>query len=341
MPPWNAAPGCAEYQENRSLKPEVIQTIARWVEAGAPEGDRRDLPPAKSFPSQWDLGEPDLTLTMKAPHTPDFAKGDEFRCFVLPTDVPDDRWVSAVAVRPGNPKMVHHALVWIEDGSSSEKLIGQDASASYPCFGSPVVPIRESIGEWAPGGRPHRFPDGVGRLFPRKSRVIIQIHYSAHYAKRARASGPDRTSLGIYFAKVPVKHRVEAQWVYGPANFVIPAGAKNYTMKGSLSSLPTIELMAAFPHMHLLGRTMGLTATLPDGTTRCLVNIQDWDFHWQRTYWFKEPITLPKGTRFDLTASYDNSKDNRDNPSNPPRDAKVGMETTNEMCQLALYYIVK
>ena len=102
-----------------------------------------------------------------------------------------------------------------------------------------------------------------------------------------------------------------------------------------------MELMAVFPHMHLLGRTMGLTATLPDGTKRCLIDINDWDFHWQRTYWFREPITLPAGTRFDLTANYDNSLDNPDNPSNPPRDAKLGMETTNEMCQIALYYTIK
>ena len=341
MPPWKAAPGCSAYQNDRSLKPEVIQTISQWVTAGAPEGDRRDLPPPRTFASDWDLGEPDLTLTMKAPRTPDFSNGDEFRCFVFPTSVPDDRWVSAVAVRPGNPKMVHHALVWIEDGSSSEKLIERDPAGSYSCFGSPVVPIIGSIGEWVPGGQPHRFPDGVGRRFPKKSRVIIQIHYSAHYAQRARASGPDRTSLGIYFAKAPVKHPVEAQWVYGPDKFVIPAGAKNFILKGSLSNLPAMELLAVFPHMHLLGRTMGLTATLPDGTKRCLIDIDDWDFHWQRTYWFREPITLPAGTRFDLTANYDNSLDNPDNPSNPPRDAMLGMETTNEMCQIALYYTVK
>ena len=341
MPPWSATPGCAAYQDDPSLSPEVIQTIARWVGAGAPEGDPRDLPPPKTFPARWALGEPDLKLTMKADHSPDFSKGDEFRCFVFPTDVPQDRWVNAVAVLPGNPKMVHHALVWIEDGSSSEKLTRGDPLDSYPCFGGAVVPTSQSIGEWVPGSRPHRFPDGVGRLFPKRSRVIVQIHYSKQYAARSGAAQPDRTSVGIYFATAPVKDRVEAQWVYGPDKFVIPAGARNHTLRGSLSTLPKMELFAVWPHMHLLGRTMSLTATLPDGTKRCLVDIKDWDFHWQRTYWFREPIVLPKGTRFDLVATYDNSTANKDNPSNPPRDAHLGMETTNEMCQVALYYIVK
>jgi mono/diheme cytochrome c family protein len=341
MPPWSVEPGCAAYQDDPSLTPGEIEAIGRWVQRGAPEGNPRDLPPPKKFPSRWALGEPDLKLTMKTPYPPDFSHGDEFRCFVFPTPVAEDRWVAAVALLPGNPKMVHHALLWIEKGSESEKRIGKDPYGSYPCAWGAIGETLESIGEWVPGSIPHRFPEGVGRLFPKRSRVILQVHYSAHYAAHAHTNQPDQTSVGIYFSKAPVRHRVRADWVYGPDDFVIPAGAKNYTLKNSLSSLPAMELFAVWPHMHLLGQTMTLTATLPNGEQRCLFRVRDWDFHWQRTYWLREPMTLPKGTRFDLTATYDNSSANPNNPSNPPRDARYGMATTNEMCQAALYYIAK
>jgi mono/diheme cytochrome c family protein len=340
MPPWSVTESCAAYQDDPSLSREERETIARWVRTDAPEGDPRDLPPSRTFP-RWALGDPDVALTVKAGYTPKFANnGDEYRCFVFPTDVAADRWVSAVAVLPGNPKIVHHALVWIEKGASSEKLIRGDPAASYPCFGSSIV-TTESIGEWVPGSRPHLFPAGTGRFFPRRSRVILQIHYSAHYAMTAGKMPPDRTSVGIYFAKRPVQTPVVATWVYGPDSFVIPAGDPHHTLKGSLTLKTPSRILAVWPHMHLLGRTMKVTATLPDGTRKCLLDLDRWDFHWQRTYWFQSPPWLPAGTRFDLVATYDNSAGNPNNPSSPPRDVTLGMDTTNEMSQAALYYTVE
>jgi mono/diheme cytochrome c family protein len=340
MPPWSVAADCAKYQDDPSLSQKEIDTIAQWVQSGAPEGNPRDLPPRRVF-RKWELGEPDLQFTFQKPFTPQFSKGgDEYRCFVFPTQTPEDRWVGAVAVLPGNPKMVHHALVWVEKGSSSEKLVGNDPSGSYSCFGSSVVPT-DSIGEWVPGTRPHLFPSGTGRFFPKNARVILQIHYSAHYAMKARAMGPDRTSVGIYFAKQPVQKPVVATWVYGPDTFVIPAGDAHHTLKGSLTLSSPARVLAVWPHMHLLGRTMKITATLPGGKQQCLVNVTDWDFHWQRTYWLETPPLLPARTRVDLVATYDNSAGNPNNPSSPPRDVTLGMDTTNEMSQAALYYTVE
>ncbi len=339
MPPWNVSSECGEYEDDPSLTRGELDTIARWVQSDAPEGNPRDLPPSRAFP-KWELGEPDIALTVKAPYTPDFSRGDEYRCFVFPTHVPADRWVDAVAVLPGNPKMVHHALVWVEKGSTSEKLVRNDPANSYSCFGGAVVPT-DSIGEWVPGSRPHRFPAGFGRSFPKNARVILQIHYSAHYAMKSGGMTPDRTSVGIYFARPPVRKPVVATWVYGPDNFVIPAGAPHHTLKGSLTLKSPIRLLAVWPHMHLLGRSMKITATLPDGRQECLVDVTNWDFHWQRTYWLRKPRRLPAGTRVDLVATYDNSAANPNNPSTPPRNVTLGMDTTNEMSQAALYYTVE
>jgi mono/diheme cytochrome c family protein len=339
MPPWSVGPGCAEYQDDPSLSQREIETIGRWAAAGAPQGDPRRLPPPRTF-SEWELGEPDLKVRIAKPYTPDFSKGDDYRCFVFPTRVPQDRWVSAVAIVPGNAKMVHHALVWVEKGSSSEKLIRKNPARGFPCFGSSVVPT-DSIGEWVPGNRPHFFPAGTGRRFPKGSRVILQIHYSAHYAMGSGGVQPDETTVGIYFAKQPIEKPIHADWVYGPIQFVIPAGARSHTLEGSLTLPAPTRLLAIWPHMHLLGKTMKATATLPDGRKICLVDVTRWDFHWQRTYWFKEPIDLPAGTRVDMVSTYDNSTDNPYQPSDPPRDVTRGMGTTDEMSQVALYYTVE
>jgi hypothetical protein len=328
MPPWHAAPGCADYRNDPTLPPQEIATVQRWIAEGAVEGDPRDLPPPLSFGDGWSLGQPDMVLAMPEPMQPDFTRGDVYRCFVLPTGLPADRYVSAVEVAPGSAAMVHHVILFVDPTGASEQLDAQEPGPGYTCFGGPGFSMVSTLGGWAPGNSPSFLPEGVGLPLPQGSRVVMQVHYSA----LSRVREADRTSVGLYFSRSPVRKR----FLFAPVintDFVIPAGASDQEVRASIPFIPFgVHVHSITPHMHLLGRKMTVRATMPDGSSRCLVDVPDWDFHWQRTYEFREPIALPFGSRVDLSARYDNSPANPQNPNSPPREARWGEATTDEMC---------
>jgi copper type II ascorbate-dependent monooxygenase-like protein len=328
MPPWHAGAGCAQYQNDPSLSAQDIATLRGWVDSGAPEGDPRDLPPPLTFSDGWALGQPDMVLTMPEPMRPDFSRGDIYRCFVLPTGLEQDRYVTASEVSPGSPKMVHHVILFVDSTGVSEQLDAQDPGPGYTCFGGPGFTMVSALGGWAPGNAPSFLPEGIGIPLARGSRVVMQVHYSA----LSGVNEADRTSVGLHFSRVPVRKRYLIAPIIN-TDFVIPAGVADHEVTASIGFLPVgVHVYSITPHMHLLGRKMNVMATFLDGAQRCLVDVQDWDFHWQRSYEFAEPVALPAGTRINLTARYDNSADNPQNPNSPPREARWGEATTDEMC---------
>ena len=331
MPPWRVDSSCAGYEDDPSLTQAEIDTLARWVSAGAPQGDPRDLPEPRFFPDTWELGPPDQVLTMPEPMTPDFDDGDVYRCFVLPTDFPEDRFVSAVEVMPGSRRMVHHVILFVDAAGAARGLDEAEPGPGYTCFGGPgfdVSVTSASLGGWVPGNRPRLLPDGVGMPLPRGSNVVMQVHYS----ERSGVQESDVSSVGLYFSRGSVRKRLLFAPVINQA-FTIPAGAADHEVAASIPFLPFgVHVVNVTPHMHLLGRTMKVTATLPDGRQVCLVDVPDWDFHWQGTYTYETPVALPFGTRVDLSARYDNSAANPENPNSPPRDVRWGEGTTDEMC---------
>ncbi|HZI67835.1 MAG TPA: ascorbate-dependent monooxygenase [Thermoanaerobaculia bacterium] len=331
MPPWHVDSSCAAYEDDPSLTQAEIDALARWVSAGAPQGDPRDLPEPRVFPDGWELGPPDSVLTMPEPMTPDFKDGDVYRCFVLPTSFPEDRFVSAVEVAPGSRRMVHHVILFVDTAGGARQLDAAQAGPGYTCFGGPgfdVSATSASLGGWVPGNRPRPLPDGVGMPLPKGADVVMQVHYS----ERSGVEEPDVSSVGLYFAKSAVRKRL----LFAPVinqSFTIPAGASNHEVTASIPFLPFgVHVLNVTPHMHLLGKTMKVTATLPDGRQVCLVDVPDWDFHWQGTYTYKTPVALPFGTRIDLSAHYDNSSENDHNPNDPPKDVRWGEGTADEMC---------
>lgn len=328
MPPWHVEANCQAFEDDPSLSERDIQTIGRWITAGAPEGDPRDLPPPLTFPSGWSLGPPAQVLSMEEAMVPDFSRGDLYRCFVMPANLAAGRFVRAVEVVPGSRAMVHHVLVFADSTGAAERLDREDPGPGYTCFGGPGFLPVSTLGVWAPGNVPRFLPDGVGIPLPAGSRVVIQVHYSA----RSGVREADRTSIGLHFAELPIRKRLLIAPVES-LDFRIPAGAKDHEVRASIPYLPVgVHLLAITPHMHLLGRKMSVSVTLPDGHQICLAEVPDWDFHWQRTYFYKNPIALPAGSRVDLSARYDNSSENPHNPSSPPRDVAYGEKTTDEMC---------
>src|SRR5438105_2176478 len=179
MPPWKPVQSCGIFDSPRILSQSDIDTIAKWVDNGAREGDPADLPPPRDFTGGWALGQPDLVLRNEQPYMPP-AIGDMYRCFTMPTNLTQDRYVSAIDVKPGDPQTVHHVIAFIDTNGSSQALDDADPAPGYQCFGGPGFNITSvdatALGGWAPGYRPVTLPDNVAFLLPKNSRVVLQVH---------------------------------------------------------------------------------------------------------------------------------------------------------------------
>jgi hypothetical protein len=352
MPPWKPVAGAAFHNERR-LSDQEIATLAAWVDAGTPEGDPKDAPTPRQFPQGWQLGTPDLVLTVSEDFQVGPTGSDLFRCFVLPTNLPEDKYVAAVEVRPGNPRILHHTLLFIDRTGQGRKLQERAQKEPAPDPTDPHAPraldrgpgysVAMGVGflpqgglsGWAPGQMPRYLPEGTGYYLPRKADVVMQVHY--HRNGRLEK---DRTSVGLYFVKKPNARQYQGGVIAGGGSgrgllrmlFSIPAGAERFPISGSLWAEGDCTLYSIMPHMHLLGKEIRVTLTPPDGPARTLVAIKEWDYNWQETYWFKEPVRVKAGSRLDVAAVYDNSANNPNNPFNPPRRILFGEQTTNEMC---------
>jgi hypothetical protein len=337
MPPWKPVEGFGEFQHVRRLSTDEIATIERWIDAGAPEGDKGRLPPPLAFPDTWTIGEPDVVLSLGSPYTVPARAGDLYRCFVVPTSFPEDRYVSAVEVLPGNRKIVHHVLTYVDTSGASVALERREGGPGYTCFGGPGFAPQGGLGGWAPGAPPVVMPARVGMRLPAGAHVVIQVHYNNH----GDLAGTDLTRIGLRLAREPIDKRMRTVPILDRA-FTIPAGAPRHEVTASwtVPSRWDLHALSVSPHMHLLGRAMKVTATYPDGTVRPLIYIDDWDFHWQGAYTFTTPVPLPGGTRIDMHAVFDNSADNRRQPNRPPKPVGWGEATTDEMAIVFLRVIV-
>lgn len=333
MPPWKAD-SHGEFQDERRLTAEQIGMIGQWAAEGAPEGRAADLPPAPKFTEGWELGPPDVVVEPSESYTLAAEGADVYRCFVVPTQYPEDRYVAAIEVRPGNRAVVHHMIAYLDSSGAARKLDAADAGPGYTSFGGVGFPASGALGGWAPGNQPRRLPAGTGTLLPKGADIVMQVHY--HKSGKPET---DRTKMGLYFAKGAVDKRLRLLPIAGRP-LRIPAGAANHVASANMPIMGDITVLQVTPHMHLLGREMTVTATLPDGTAKPLVRVPDWDFNWQTTYCFQEPLKLPRGSRISLTARYDNSAGNPLNPNNPPREVTWGEQTTDEMCLAFVGYTV-
>ncbi len=324
MPPWHAEPGYGEFRNDRRSDADIA-TLARWVDGATPKGDPRELPAPVPYSDDWALGPPDAVLTPDAAFELDATGADEFRCFVIPTSFAEDRTIQALELRPGNRRVVHHALMYADVSGRARQLDAADPKPGFRCFGGLGFLPQNGLGGWAPGSRPGRLPEDTGRYLSKGADFVMQIHY--HKSGKPET---DRTSVGLYFNRVPATRFLRSQPVLN-LRIRIPAGAASHRETAAWTLPEDMLVNSATPHMHLLGKEMRMVATLPDGVTRDLVWVKNYDFNWQTPYVFKEPILLPKGTRIDVTAWFDNSENNKNNPSRPLKEVRWGEETTDEM----------
>jgi hypothetical protein len=338
MPPWKPATGCGDFLDPRVMTQDEIDTIGTWVANGAPEGNRADLPAPRAFDSNWTLGQPDAVFSNPEPYTPPEAT-DTYRCFTIPTHLAGDKYVSAVDLHPGDRTTVHHVIAFIDSTGESAALDDADPGPGYTCFGGPGFNPSDAsaatLGGWAPGARPLEMPDGVAFKLPANSRVVLQVHYHPHNG----TPQPDQTQIAVYYATKPVAQVMRIVPMINQT-FTIPPGDANYRVTAGIAPAPfqntplpvPVHLWMVAPHMHLLGRKMHVNATMPNGASECLINIDDWDFNWQGQYRYAHSMALPAGTKLSLEAFYDNSPGNTRNPNDPPKSVSWGEQTTDEMC---------
>jgi hypothetical protein len=336
MPPWHATHGYGEFKEERRLSDEQIAAISQWVIEGMPQGDPSRMPPQPAFTEGWHLGKPDLILEMRVAYDVPASGPDIYRNFIVPTNLAEDRWVRAIEFRPSTRQVVHHVLFGYDASGEMRKLDGADGTPGYSTtMGGNFTSAANSgsLGGWAVGNMPELIPEEFGLSLPKGSDIVLQMHF--HPTGKAEA---ERSTIGIYFSSRPPERNlkgVELPALFGfGAGINIPAGKSDYTLQDSLTLPVDVQAFGVFAHFHYIAKEIKADATLPDGSIRPLIWIQEWDFNWQDVYTFKTLVSLPKGTRVDVRVTYDNSANNPRNPNNPPRAVLWGEQTSDEMASV-------
>jgi hypothetical protein len=372
MPPWHAAPAEIEFANERRLSDEEIKKITAWVDQGASEGDPKDLPKPPSFSEAWQIGEPDAVFTMDQEYTLDTDVVDHYLYFRIPTNFKEDRWVQAAEFRPGNHKVVHHAVAYIEtpEHVAQERRLNpsnpaakvwslldtqlpsvelMDGTTRRMKPDAPIVndgcSVRDGeevggknnsdvLSVYAPGREADIWPPGTARKIPAGSNIVLQMHY----AKKRGVVEKDRTSVAIIFAKAPVEKMVGTRSIINQM-FAIPAGAANHEVTACWTYQRDVELISVMPHMHVRGKSMKYEVIYPKGKRQTLLDVPEYDFHWQTLYSWKKPLTIPSGATIKVTAHFDNSERNMHNPD-PTKVVRQGSATFDEMMIGFVNYVV-
>ena len=353
MPPYliKADGSCGTFDEPETLTAAEIATLEKWASIGAPEGD----PVSLQVPPLPKLGEAEVFTTPA--FLPEIQGGalaqfDEYRCFVVGEPFDRDRFVTGYEVLPGNEDIIHHVIVFNVDpsragqgGTNAELMAALDAESpdreGWPCFGfaGEGIQVESSPVNWAPGQGALEYPTGTGVRMRAGTQLVMQVHYNLFDpATRGRC---DRTEV-----KIQLKDRVEREGFFllpdgflttlffgNPAQLEPGKESVLFTWKSTLRELGirgSYQLYGIAPHMHQRGRKYELRVG-PEGGDACAARIERWDFHWQRQYFYEEPIALDDDTPFTVTCDYDTS--DREMPVLP------GWGTQNEMC-LAVMYLV-
>jgi hypothetical protein len=314
MPPWHADPHYGSFKNDRRLSQKEINTIVAWVDGGAKEGSRKDLPPAPRFAEGWQIGKPDAVLAMREEFDVPAEGTVGYQYFFVPTNFTEDRWVQAAEVRPGNRAVVHHVIVFVVSPDAVKRrlgLINRDGGV-------------DGLVGTAPGEQPMVLPEGVGKLVKAGSYFVLQMHYTPNGTAQK-----DRTSVGLIFSRKPVEQAI----IGGAAinrRFVIPAGAENHEVQSSYTFKADAHILNLMPHMHLRGKDFEYRLVYPDGASKVILSVPRYDFNWQTRYELKEPIAAPKGSRLECVAHFDNSANNKWNPD-AGKVVRWGQQTWEEM----------
>lgn len=332
MPPWHATQPRGTFANDRRLSERERDTLIRWVDAGAPQGNPKDLPQQPKFSEGWEIGEPDIILSMSKEFEVPASGEVEYQNFQVPTNFTEDKWVQAIEVRPGTRKVVHHILVFCREQVAGER----------PVPFTQLVPKMPGLHErradklvatTAPGTNAMILSPGKALLIRAGAVLRFQIHYTTN-----GTAARDRSSVGIIFARQPPQQEIRTSAFVNPM-FVIPPGANDQAVDSAIQFNEDSHILGLIPHTHLRGKSWEYRMVYPDGHTEVVLSVPRYDFGWQTYYVFAKPLSAPKGARLEATARYDNSAANRSNP-NPNASVRWGDQTWEEMQYTGITYSV-
>jgi hypothetical protein len=333
MPPWHIdkTVGIQDFKNDRSLSDEQIETIARWIDQGAPKGDPKDMPAPKQWPSEqgWNFAhlfgqtEPDLVVR-STPWTHKAGQNDAWWKPVVETGLTEPRWVRAIEIRPGSVKgrkITHHAIARLQQEETDPLAQNVDQDGR---------PIAGTFMEWAVGKQGEMMRPGSGKLMLPGSKIVWDIHYS-----NGGEDITDVAELGVYFypkgQEPKFRQVLHLMGATNAGGVDIPPNQLKMT-QGFFVLRQNGRVESFQPHMHLRGKAMAMEAILPNGQTQVLSHVGDFNFNWHNTYVYADDVAplLPKGTIIKVTAWHDNTAGNRANPD-PNVWVGYGDRTVDEM----------
>ena len=330
MPPWFADAHYGKFSNATALTQEEIDTIAAWVEAGAPKGDPKDMPPPANFLEGWQIGKPDLVFELPRPFEVPASGVIDYQHVIVPTGFTKDTWLQAAEVRPTDRAVVHHIIAFIREPKSNW-FKGQKAGEF---FIAPQVKTKEEpdtsalpsdfLVGYAPGQPAEILRPGQAKLIKAGSDIIFQVHYTPNGKPIS-----DRTKLGLVLAKEPPRERALTLSATN-GTFKIPPGDPNYRVDATFEVRTPVKLSGLHPHMHGRGKDFLYRVVYPNGESRVLLSVPHYNWHWQNWYNLEEPVLLPKGAKIECTAHFDNSPNNPDN-ADPTKEVAWGEQSWDEM----------
>ncbi len=336
MPPWLPEPGHGDFADNRRLSPVDLANIARWVHAGMLEGDAARAPQPPHYTPDWELGPPDLVLTAARPLRVPADGQDVFHNFILPTNVTGTRYIRAIQILPGNPRVVHHANILIDRTAELRHQHAADWQAGIPGMeitigsGDRFDPDSQFL-FWKPDSPATVLPPGMALRLDPGTDLVLNTHL-----KPTGSVETVEPRIGIYFTdKPPTRAPMLLQLEHDSA-LDIPAGDKHFEVDDQFRLPVAVNLLGIYPHAHYLGKQMEAWAVQPSGVRMSLLLIRDWDIDRQSVYAYRRPLLLPAGTVVHMRYAYDNSTANPRNPTSPPVRVRAGNRSVDEMGHLWL-----
>ena len=315
MPPYQAVKGYGHFQRDYGLTQREIELIVSWVEGGAPKGEEKDLPRRDQAADAWQLGKPAMVLQPTS--TTKVGTDEEMtKCFIVPTGLKEDRWVSAIDFRPGDGRVVNRATMSVISAR-------QKANA---CSSNITDSAAERLADWSPGQGAISFPAGVARLLQAGTSILLKVSYQG-----AGEPAEDRSSVGLYFASGKPNGQLQGVTI-AAARTNIPAEANGLRVKASYVLPAAAEAVGLRPLLYPYAKSVEVTAHYPDGTVDVLAWAKNRRYEWDPPYFLKKPLELPQGTRIEVTAYLDNTADNPNNPHDPPK----AVQFSAPLCDLFL-----
>ena len=314
MPPGRIDTHVGKPMSNASgLTVAEQQLLIDWIDQGSPKDEGADpLTKLRFDQAEFTLGEPDIVLDVAPQEIPATGVVD-YRYVPVALNLPQDKWLRAIEFVPGDHEVLHHVITYLSSPAGTSET-AEDGGAGRG----------ENLGGFAPGRQPDEFADNSGRLIPRGSNLLLQMHYTTSGRETV-----DETRIGLYFHEQPPKH-IMSGGVAGQRRFMIPPGAKEHRLTGVQNIDRDAYLYELNPHMHFRGKYMTYSAQYPDGTEELLLSVPKYDFNWQFNYRLEEPLFLPAGSKVVARGAMDNSAQNRGNPD-PTRPVFFGLQTMHEM----------